>query len=56
MISGVRNHVAAAATSTAAKEIALAWTTESMVIGRRRSVPCVVGEPGVPVPQVAGSP
>ena len=56
VISGVRNHVAAAATSTAAKEIALAWTTESMVIGRRRSVPCVVGEPGVPVPQVAGSP
>ena len=42
--------------TTTTSEIALLWTTESMVIRRVETGVWVVGEPGVPVPQVAGSP
>ena len=52
LISGVMIQVAMAAATTKINEIALFWTTESMVI-RRVSPGAWVGEP---VPQVAGSP
>ncbi len=53
VISGVRIHVASAATITTASEMPVFWTTESIVI-RPWSV-VWVGVPGVPVPHVLGS-
>ena len=47
VISGVSSQVATAATKTTTNEIALAWTTESIVI-RRVDVGVRVGEPGGP--------
>ena len=57
-MSGVSTQVASAATITRPSEIAVFWTTESIVIGPRSTVGTVPGRPGwpgVPVPQVAGS-
>ena len=57
VISGVSTQVAMAPTRTTRNAMAVLWTTESMVI--RRAGPAYVGEsgePGVPVPQVEGSP
>ena len=54
VISGVSTQVASAVKITTASEIAVFWTTESIVMGPPVATG-VPGWPGAPVPQVDGS-